>query len=125
MIENFQWLPVFAIFFSGLSLHLLKAMLCHFLEIPVEWGATTKTARQIKRTVAQEIWQTCRRYWGVFAMCLLLAGMMVCGRFVFPPLWRISSFSSVFPLAVLVGCHLVMPFALSPRLMAFGWYLVR
>ncbi|KAK5075669.1 hypothetical protein LTR16_008938, partial [Cryomyces antarcticus] len=40
LLENFKWMPMYAIFFGGLSFHLNLSILAHLLSINMEWGAT-------------------------------------------------------------------------------------
>ncbi|KKY13699.1 hypothetical protein UCRPC4_g06949 [Phaeomoniella chlamydospora] len=42
LIENAKWIPLFILFFGGLSIHMLKAICCHFFGIRMEWGSTAK-----------------------------------------------------------------------------------
>jgi len=37
-----KWMPLFIVFFGGISIHLSKAILCHFFSIPMEWNSTAK-----------------------------------------------------------------------------------
>jgi hypothetical protein len=43
LIENFTWMPLFAVF-GGLSFHLNLALLAHMFSINMDWGATVKEA---------------------------------------------------------------------------------
>lgn len=36
-----------SVFVGGLSLHLSQAILCHFFEIDMAWGATSKEAEYV------------------------------------------------------------------------------
>lgn len=40
--EHVKWMPVFILFFNGLSFHILKALICHLFSLPIEWSATEK-----------------------------------------------------------------------------------
>jgi hypothetical protein len=42
ILEAMKWVPLFVIFFGGLSLHVSQALLSHFFEIDMTWGATAK-----------------------------------------------------------------------------------
>lgn len=44
LLENFKWMPMFAIFFGGISFHLFLALCAHMFSINMEWGATAKEA---------------------------------------------------------------------------------
>jgi hypothetical protein len=41
-LQVIMWTPLLVIFFGGLSFHLSKALLCHFVGINIEWTATAK-----------------------------------------------------------------------------------
>jgi hypothetical protein len=47
MWETIKWMPLFMIFFGGISIHLSKAVLCHFFSINMEWNLTTKELEEI------------------------------------------------------------------------------
>jgi len=42
LVENYMWMAMFIIFFSGLSMHVSWALFCHILSIDIHWGATAK-----------------------------------------------------------------------------------
>jgi hypothetical protein len=42
LVETAKWTPMFVLFFGGISLHLSKAIFCHFFSIKMEWTATAK-----------------------------------------------------------------------------------
>lgn len=37
-----KWMPLFMVFFGGISIHLSKAIFCHFFSIKMEWNSTAK-----------------------------------------------------------------------------------
>ncbi|KAL2152574.1 hypothetical protein VTH82DRAFT_5758 [Thermothelomyces myriococcoides] len=102
--DNLKWIPMFAIFLGGISLHLTQAILSHFFEINMVWGATAKELEE----------------W-TFLYCFACAALMVCGNTVFPVEWRISTLYSIYPLAATVVAHFCLPVLLNPALMMFTW----
>ncbi|KAF3048929.1 hypothetical protein E8E11_000427 [Didymella keratinophila] len=42
LCQNFLWVPFFAIFFGGISFHLLLAICAHMFGIDMSWGTTAK-----------------------------------------------------------------------------------
>jgi len=40
---------------------------------------------------------------------------------VVPWMWRIDIFIAIFPLAIVVGSHFMLPIVLNPNLMLFTW----
>ena len=119
MAENIKWIPMFTIFMGGLSLHLSQALLSHFFEIDMSWGATAKEAEEVN--FGQETLRILRRFKFTFVFCFGCTGLMIAGYFAFPWGWQIDAFSSIFPLAMIVVCHFGLPVLLNPALMMFTW----
>ena len=44
LVENYMWIPLFVIFFGGLSLHISLALLAYFFSVDMQWGATAKVS---------------------------------------------------------------------------------
>jgi hypothetical protein len=117
--ENFKWIPVFFIFFGGVSLHVSQALLCHMFGINMGWGATSKEVEDI--TFFEEIPRVIKRFKGTFILTLLLTVMMVFFADFAPDVWRINSLIAIFPLALVTSCHFLIPIVLNPNLMLFTW----
>ncbi|KAK4138796.1 hypothetical protein BT67DRAFT_22463 [Trichocladium antarcticum] len=118
-LENIIWIPMFSIFLGGISLHVAQAIVSHFLEIDMAWGATAKELEEVH--FGTEIWRIIRRFKGTFLYCFACTALMVCGNTVFPVLWRIDTLYSIYPLAVTVVSHFALPVLLNPALMMFTW----
>ncbi|KAM0278332.1 hypothetical protein ACHAQH_005251 [Verticillium albo-atrum] len=119
IFTNFKWAPLFTIFLGGLSLHVSKALLCHFFEINIQWGATSKEVERCN--FLEEIPKILKSFWGTFLFCFLMATLMVCGMYTFPRVWRIDEFASIYPLASVTVCHFLLPVLLNPALMKFSF----
>ncbi|KAK3296862.1 glycosyl transferase family group 2-domain-containing protein [Chaetomium fimeti] len=117
--ENLKWIPMFCIFLGGISLHMSQAILSHFFEIDMAWGATAKELEEVR--FGPEIWRIIRRFKWTFLYCFACTALMVCGNTVFPVLWRINTFYSIYPLAATVVSHFALPVLLNPALMMFTW----
>lgn len=117
MLNNFKWVPLFSIFLGGLSLHISKALLCHFFELNIQWGATSKEVERCN--FLEEIPKIVKSFWGTFVYCFAMTALMVCGYFVFPRDWRITDFVSIYPLAAVTASHFALPVLLNPALMKF------
>lgn len=117
--ENVKWVPMFTLFLGGISLHVSQAILCHMFEVDMAWGATAKELEAVH--FGEEAARILRRFRGSFAYCLGCMGLMVAGAWAFPVAWRIDLFYSVYPLAVIVASHLLLPVLLNPALMMFTW----
>lgn len=119
VVKNLCWAPFYTIFLGGVSLHLSQALLCHFFDIEMRWGATSKEAEDI--VFGTEVLRIFKKFKGTFLICLLsIAGMVYLAVFA-PYNWHIRHFVSIFPLGMLVVCHLLMPLTLSPALMRLSW----
>ncbi|KAK4104657.1 hypothetical protein N658DRAFT_417959 [Parathielavia hyrcaniae] len=117
--ENLKWIPMFAIFLGGISLHMSQAILSHFFEIDMAWGATAKELEEVR--FGPEILRIIRRFKWTFLYCFACTALMVCGNTVFPHDWRINTFYSIYPLAATVVSHFALPVLLNPALMMFTW----
>ncbi|KKY13398.1 putative glycosyl transferase family 2 [Diplodia seriata] len=118
-IECFKWVPLLTCFLGGLSLHVSQAILCHMFSIDMSWGATAKEATNT--TFFEEIPRVLKRFKYTFIFCIACIGLMVCGSYVFPPLYQVKTFVAIWPLATIVAAHLLLPIALNPNLMLFTW----
>lgn len=117
IIENIKWIPLFTIFLGGVSMHICQAILSHLFSVNMSWGSTSKEAEDTN--FFREIPKILKNFRGTLNFCMLVAGMMaVLARFA-PLLWRIDTFIAIFPEAVVISCHFLMPIALNPGLMNF------
>src|SRR5687768_14021496 len=112
---NFKWMPLMTIFLGGVSLHISQALVCHFLSIDMSWGATAKEHEDVD--FLEEMPRLFKKFKWTFLLCFLLTALMICGVYVFPPLWKIEAASSIFPLALVVFNHFALPIILHPALM--------
>lgn len=100
-------------------MHVSQAILCHLFSINMSWGATAKEASDTSFFIELPI--IARRFKYVFAYCIAVTILLICGVYVFPYLWRITQLVAIFPLAVMIGCHFTLPILLNPALMTFTW----
>ncbi|KAK4670264.1 uncharacterized protein QC763_210170 [Podospora pseudopauciseta] len=117
--ECIKWIPMFTIFLGGLSLHTAQAILCHFFEIEMIWGATAKELENL--SFGSEILRIIRKFKFTFVYCFLCTALMICGTTVFPYQWRIGEFYAIYPLSTTVVAHFSLPVFLNPALMKFTW----
>ena len=112
---------MFAIFLGGISLHVSQALLSHFFEVEMTWGATAKELDEVAFVV--EAGRILRRFRFTFLFCFAGAGLLLAGAYLFPEedSRRITAFYSVYPLASVVVCHFALPVLLNPALMKFTW----
>ncbi|KAL1844466.1 hypothetical protein VTK73DRAFT_2464 [Phialemonium thermophilum] len=119
LYDNLRWIPMWTIFLGGISMHVCQAILCHFFEVDMSWSATSKEVEEVN--FGTEMAQILRRFKWTFAFCLLSTALMICGVYAFPFFWRITNFSSIYPLAIVVFSHFALPLFLNPALMMFTW----
>ncbi|KAK0720786.1 glycosyl transferase family group 2-domain-containing protein [Lasiosphaeris hirsuta] len=119
LIENLTWIPMFTIFLGGISVHVSQAILCHFFEIDMVWGATAKELEDVH--FGEEAVRILRRFKWTFLYCFACTALMICGVYAFPQQWRINYFFSIYPLASVVVGHFALPVLLNPALMMFTW----
>jgi hypothetical protein len=117
--ENFKWLLLLSLFLGGISLHVSQALLCHFFEIDMTWGATAKEVEETN--FFQEMPKLLKRFRGTFIFCIFCIGLMVAGALALPVFWRITDFVAIYPLCTVVVSHFLLPIALNPALMMFTW----
>jgi hypothetical protein len=115
--ENLKWIPLLAIFFSGVSIHISQALLSHMFEVPMSWSATNKEVEDT--TFFEEMPKLLKQFRFTFVFCILMIGLMIAGFFFFPPLWRINTLVAIYPLANTVTGHMLLPIVLNPALMKF------
>ncbi|KAK6373448.1 hypothetical protein LTS17_008468 [Exophiala oligosperma] len=108
--DTIKWTPMFLLFFGGVSFHLMKALLCHFFSIKMEWTTTAKEYNGGFRIGLDRIVRDFK--WMYLIIIVLTAGMIYLGCFA-PYGWTIKDFSAIVPLANQVGCHALLPFALG------------
>jgi hypothetical protein len=119
VFENFKWLFLMTIFMGGISIHVSQALLCHFFEIDMSWGAT---AKEIENTsFFEELPRLLKRFKFTFLFCLVCTGGMVAAAIAVPWNWRITEFVAIFPLSTVIVGHFFLPIALNPALMMFTW----
>lgn len=119
LLEVISWTPLFTIFLGGISLHISQALLSHMFSINATWGATSKEAEDT--TFFAEVPKILKNFKGTLIFCFgSIATMIVCAQFV-PALWRIDQFIAIYPLAIVVAGHFLLPFILNPGLMKFTW----
>ncbi|KAI9743921.1 MAG: hypothetical protein M1818_002655 [Claussenomyces sp. TS43310] len=117
LYENFSWIILLSLFLGGVSLHVSQALLSHFFEIDMSWGATGKEVE--RTTFFEEMPKLLKKFKYTFIFCIFATALMICGATIFPVFWRINDFEPIYPLAVVVVSHFLLPIALNPALMMF------
>lgn len=119
LFQNFMWMPFFMIFFGGLPFHLLLAICAHVFGIDMSWGAT---AKEKATTNFWTDWpRIVDRFKWMFAFMVPMLGTMIYLGCYASEEASIKGLTSVVPMAVTVGSHLIFPFALNPSLLVFDF----
>ncbi|KAE8454018.1 hypothetical protein EG329_007794 [Mollisiaceae sp. DMI_Dod_QoI] len=119
IFENFQWLLLLTVFLGGISLHVSQALLCHFFEIDMTWGATAKEVENV--TFFEEVPRLLKRFKFTFIFCIASVAIMIVCAVALPWEWRITDFVAIYPLCSVVASHFFLPVVLNPALMMFTW----
>jgi hypothetical protein len=107
LIENFKWMPMFAIFFGGMSFHLFLALFAHMFSIKMEWGATAKEAEA--SNFFKEVPKIFKSFkWMYIFVAICIVGMIYLGCFA-PKGWQINGVTATLPMAVMLGSHVLLP----------------
>lgn len=107
LLETAKWTPMFLLFFGGISYHLAKAILCHFLSIKMEWTTTAKELTDSGFRAGLD--RIVRDFKYMYAFCVVVAGGMVYLACYAPRGWRIEDFAAIVPVANQIGCHALLP----------------
>jgi len=111
LLQTLTWTPLIAFFFSGISFHLLKVLVCHFIGVNRQWTATTKEnekigfAMSMKRIFKDFKWM----YLSFFGLTALVIYLGAYG----PYGYRITNWTIILPLAVQLLGHAFLPIALG------------
>lgn len=123
MLENITWLLLLTVYLGGISMHVSQAILCYLFSIDMSWGATAKEAQST--SFFREVPVILKKFKFTFIYCIVMiigmivmAGVGPVGALV-PHDWRITTFTAIFPLAILVAWHFLLPLVLNPGLMQF------
>lgn len=111
MWETIRWMPLFMIFFGGISIHLSKAILCHFFSINMGWNSTAKELEETGFFIGMD--KIVKDFKWMYIIVLLLTGVLVYMALFAPKGWMISDFSMIVPVANQLGCHFLLPIALG------------
>ncbi|KAI0827193.1 glycosyl transferase family group 2-domain-containing protein [Trametes gibbosa] len=120
--QNILWVPFFFFFFGGLAIPVSQAILAHLFSYNITWGATKKEVE--RSNFFKEVPKIFKRFWFPWLVSwILVAAMVILSTPLMPIAWRIdgSAWAVIFPLAVVVGCHILFPIVLNPWLMIFSY----
>ena len=119
LVTNFKWVVMLTVFLGGISLHVSFAIVCHLFSINANWGATAKEVDN--STFPEEVIKVASKFKFTFMWAFALGAMMVYMAVFAPPMWRIVTFQSIWPMSTIVVSHFLLPLVLNPGLMRFTW----
>jgi hypothetical protein len=119
LLENFKWMPMFTVFFGGLSFHLSFAILSHLCSLNMQWGATAK--EKDDSNFFKELPRIFKHFKWMYLVVLVIAGGMIYLGVWAPRGWDIKGITAVVPMAVTLVSHALLPFLLNPSVMIFSY----
>ncbi|KAE9379340.1 hypothetical protein N431DRAFT_540949 [Stipitochalara longipes BDJ] len=111
MLVTMKWMPFFMVFFGGLSIHLTKAILCHFFSINMEWASTGKELEETGFFIGMD--KIIKDFKYMYIIVFLLTGMMIYLGAYAPAGWKINDFTIVLPVGNQLACHFLLPVVLG------------
>lgn len=105
------WTPLLVLYFGGISFHLSKAVLCHFVGFNIEWTATAKELETTGFFIGMDRVLKDFKYMYV-SLLLIIGGMVYLGIYA-PFGWTITDWVVIIPLSFQVICHFLLPIVLG------------
>ncbi|KPV73979.1 uncharacterized protein RHOBADRAFT_45272 [Rhodotorula graminis WP1] len=116
--QGFSNAPAAVLFFTGLSFHVMTALLAHVTSYNMVWSATKKDLEM--PTIQEELPVVFKRHWLTFLLGFsVVAGAVIMTTSLIPLTWQIPEFTIIFPLLWLCGGHILYPLLLNPAIMLF------
>jgi hypothetical protein len=109
--NSIKWMPMFIIFFGGLSIHLTKAILCHFLSIKMEWNSTAKELTETGFFIAMD--KILKDYKYTYIIVFFMTGVLIYFGLYAPMGYIIPAPTVIVPVANQLVCHALLPIALG------------
>ncbi|GAA6048892.1 hypothetical protein JCM3770_007107 [Rhodotorula araucariae] len=111
-------IPAAIVFFTGLSFHVMTALMAHITSYNMTWSTTKKDVEM--PTIQEELPVVFKRHWLTFLLAGAgIGGIAVMSTGLIPPQWRISEFPVMFPALWLLCGHILYPLLLNPAIMLF------
>ncbi|PMD58223.1 uncharacterized protein K444DRAFT_592129 [Hyaloscypha bicolor E] len=111
MWVTIKWMPFFMVFFGGLSIHLTKAIVCHFFSINMEWASTGKELEETGFFIGMD--KIIKDFKYMYIIVFSLTAMMVYLGVYAPVGWKINDFTIVLPVGNQLACHFLLPVVLG------------
>jgi hypothetical protein len=104
-------MPLFMCFFGGLSIHLSKAIICHFFSINMEWNSTAKELEATGFFIGMD--KIVKDFKYMYIIVIFLAAGMVYLAIWAPAGWMVKDYTMILPVANQLVCHFFLPLALG------------
>jgi hypothetical protein len=111
MWETIKWMPLFVVFFGGISIHLSKAILCHFFGVNMEWNSTAKELEATGFFIGID--KIIKDFKYMYVIVIMATGVLVYLGLFAPRGWIINDVTIVLPVANQICCHFLLPIALG------------
>jgi hypothetical protein len=109
--RTIKWMPLFMVFFGGLSIHLCKAIFCHFFSLNMEWNSTAKELESTGFFITMD--KIIKDFKWLYVTLLFFAMVLVFLAIWAPRGWEITDFSMILPVGNQLACHFFLPLALG------------
>ncbi|KAJ9116614.1 hypothetical protein QFC20_000547 [Naganishia adeliensis] len=114
------YIPFFFIFYSGLSMQISSALICHMVGYQMTWAATLKTVEV--SNFFKEVPAILRKFKITLPLnFMVVIGMIITTSSIMPADWRVTSIEAIVPMALMTAGHILYPIALNPWLMHFSF----
>lgn len=121
--EHLLWVPFTVVFFSGLSYHVLTALLSHGLGYNMTWGSTSKDLEDSNFFL--EVPAIAKKYWKQLIICvLILIGTVILSvpSSWLPLEWRLhGGFFVIWCPIWFAAMHIFYHIGLNPQLLRFSF----
>jgi hypothetical protein len=111
IIQTITWTPIIVLFFGGISFHLSKALIWHFVGGNMEWTATAKELESTGFFIGMD--KIVKDFKYMYITLLLITSSMIYLGIYAPLEWTITDWTAIVPLALQIVCHFLLPIALG------------
>lgn len=120
--EHIVWFPFLTVFFSGLSYHVLTALISHLVGYNMSWGSTLKDLED--SNFFREIPGMFKKHWKMLIVCVAtITGFAILNSLAVLPLdWQLRGGFVVLWCPMLIGSmHIIYLLTLNPQLLRFSF----
>jgi hypothetical protein len=111
VLQTLATIPLITLYFAGLSFHLSKAILSHFVGINIEWTSTAKELESTSFFVGLD--RIITDFAAMYIILLIITGGMIYLGLYAPVGWTITNWTAILPLAYQMVCHFLVPIILA------------